>query len=46
MKILIKTSEGIKYSKLSKDYNKIHINEKYASNSLFGEIAHNNMRAA
>ena len=38
MKILIKTSEGIKYSKLSKDYNKIHINEKYASNSLFGEM--------
>lgn len=38
MKILIKESDGIKYSRLSKDFNKIHINKKYASNSLFGQI--------
>ena len=38
MKILIKPLDGIKYSKISQDFNKIHIDNKYAANSLFGEM--------
>ena len=38
MKILIKPLDGIMYSKISQDFNKIHIDNKYASNSLFGEM--------
>ena len=37
LNFLIKKKDGIKYSKTSKDNNKIHINEKYGYNSIFGE---------
>lgn len=33
----IKKRDGIRYSKISNDNNKIHINDKYGYNSIFGE---------
>jgi len=33
----IKKRDGIRYSKISNDNNKIHINKKYGYNSIFGE---------
>ena len=37
MNFKITENEGLKYSKISGDYNKIHIDEKIAYNSIFGE---------
>ena len=34
---LITKKDGIKYSLLSRDINKIHINPSYGYNSLFGQ---------
>lgn len=36
-KILIGYKEGIRFAKLSRDFNKIHIDKNYGYNSLFGE---------
>ncbi len=36
-KIIIKNKDGQKFSKLSKDFNKIHINKQYGYNSIFGD---------
>ena len=36
-KILIKNRDGFQFAKLSKDFNKIHIDRKYGYNSLYGE---------
>ena len=37
MDFKITENEGLKYSKISGDYNKIHIDEKTGYNSIFGE---------
>jgi hypothetical protein len=37
MNFTITENEGLKYSKISGDYNKIHIDEKTGYNSIFGE---------
>ena len=37
LNFLIKKRDGIRYSKISNDNNKIHINEKCGYNSIFGE---------
>ena len=37
MNFKITENEGLKYSKISGDYNKIHIDEKTGYNSIFGE---------
>ena len=37
MNFKIIENEGLKYSKISGDYNKIHIDEKTGYNSIFGE---------
>jgi hypothetical protein len=41
MNFTITENEGVKYSKISGDYNKIHIDEKTGYNSIFGEKINN-----
>ena len=36
-KFILKLSDGIKFSKISKDFNKIHINKNYGYNSIYGQ---------